>query len=68
MNKKLALQTKEDFLEILDWSNGQNRKVSLECINEIAERALQDINAWLKEDEKVEPRVPARYVNADGEE
>jgi|SRR3990167_2009462 len=52
MNRKLALQAKEDLLEILDWSNNDNRKLAVQCIGEISERLLEDINVYLKEEEK----------------
>ena len=52
MNQKLALQIKESVLDILSWTNNPNRKLSLECINEIGEQILQDLTYYLKEEAK----------------
>ena len=48
MNKELILKTKDHLLEILDWSNDGNRKLAVQCIGEIVEEALQDLNEELK--------------------
>ena len=61
MNKKLAVQTKELMLEILDWTMNSNKKLALEVINEVAEQVLSDMNEWLKDNEEIE-----KY-NEDGE-
>lgn len=58
MNKQLVLQTKEYMLEVLDWTNNPNRKLALECINEIADQVLQDMNEYLREVEKLDSVLP----------
>jgi len=52
MTKQLALQTKEYMLEVIDWCVNPNRKLALEVINEVAETVLQDMDQYLKEEEK----------------
>lgn len=48
MTTKLAEQVKEDLLDVLNWCTNGNRKLALDCIAEIAERSLQDVNEYLK--------------------
>lgn len=62
MNKQLALQIKESVLDILSWTNNPNRKLSLECINEIAEQILQDVEQSLRAEEQ-EDRVHKENIN-----
>lgn len=54
MNKVFVKQIKEQLLEILDWCDNNNRKVALECVKEIADQALEDMNAWLRQQDQKE--------------